>query len=89
MNTARKILGLPETATFSQVKIAYRKLVRRFHPDQADGDLHHFQEVTLAYQVLERFYEHFPIPLSPAGVRYFLKKPVKRPNFIDSIFNRL
>ena len=31
---ARKILGLGEAATLKEIKTAYRRLARRYHPDR-------------------------------------------------------
>jgi|YelNatPaOPRAMG01_1025707.scaffolds.fasta_scaffold03470_3 DnaJ-class molecular chaperone len=34
LNRARKILGLPEIATMNEIKSAYHKLVKIYHPDR-------------------------------------------------------
>ncbi|MFM0053869.1 DnaJ C-terminal domain-containing protein [Caballeronia grimmiae] len=50
-----EILGLQRTATHDDVKRAYRKLARKYHPDltkQSDGE-ERFKEVGEAYQVLK------------------------------------
>lgn len=46
-------LGLPTTATWAQVKQAYRQKVQQAHPDKG-GDKTHFAEVRNAYLVLKR-----------------------------------
>lgn len=49
------VLGLPRTATQDEVRRAYRKLARKYHPDvsqQADGE-DRFKELGEAYQVLK------------------------------------
>lgn len=89
VNVARKILGLPDVASFSQVKSAYRELARRFHPDREGGsETKAFREITLAYEVLERFWEHFPLPLHPDHIKGGLLKPAKRRHFFPSFFER-
>ncbi|MFM0498661.1 DnaJ C-terminal domain-containing protein [Paraburkholderia caledonica] len=49
------VLGVPRTATQDEVRRAYRKLARKYHPDvsqQADGE-DRFKELGEAYQVLK------------------------------------
>ena len=49
------VLGVPRTATVMDVKRAYRKLARRFHPDINPGDhvaALRFKEITEAYETL-------------------------------------
>src|SRR5215831_1201520 len=50
-----KILGVERTATADQVKTAYRRLARKFHPDvskEANAE-ERFKEVQEAYEVLK------------------------------------
>lgn len=49
------VLGIPATATPAQVKAAYRRLARRFHPDANAEDpdgVRRFKAVARAYEVL-------------------------------------
>jgi molecular chaperone DnaJ len=49
------ILEVERSATIDDIKRAFRKLARRFHPDINPGDWHaeeHFKRVTEAYEVL-------------------------------------
>ena len=50
-----KVLGVPKTASAEEIKKAYRKLARRYHPDANKGDLkaeERFKEISEAYNVL-------------------------------------
>jgi curved DNA-binding protein len=50
-----KVLGVPKTATEKEIKTAYRKLARQFHPDMNPGDKKaeaRFKEIGEANEVL-------------------------------------
>jgi len=50
-----RLLGLPDRASLERVKVAYRQLARRYHPDcnPEDGRAHEkFVEIAAAYQQL-------------------------------------
>ncbi len=50
-----QILELDREASFEEIKIAYRKLARKFHPDLNPGDVdahQHFVNLNQAYQLL-------------------------------------
>src|SRR5687768_14852324 len=50
-----QILGVPKSADVKEIKRAYRKLARRWHPDVNPGDTaaaERFREATEAYEVL-------------------------------------
>ena len=50
-----KILGVGKNATDDEIKKAYRKLARRYHPDRNPGDKEaeeRFKEVSQAHDVL-------------------------------------
>lgn len=51
-----EILGVSKSASLSDIKKAYRKLVRKYHPDLNPGDTNaeaRFKEVSQAYDVLK------------------------------------
>ena len=50
-----RVLGVPESATAKEIKSAYRKLSRQYHPDGNPGDAaaeERFKEVSAAYDVV-------------------------------------
>jgi len=46
-----RILGVPQDATFAEIKIAYKALAHVVHPDKGGG-VKEFQELSEAYRVL-------------------------------------
>ncbi len=55
MNDWYKILGITRNAEDAQVKTAYRKLAKKYHPDAHPGDKAceaRFREITEAYTIL-------------------------------------
>jgi curved DNA-binding protein CbpA len=49
------LLEVPPTATLTQIKRAYRRLARKYHPDMNNGDpeaAEHFKLITEAYEIL-------------------------------------
>src|SRR5438309_11183903 len=47
-----KALGVSSTATDKEIKTAYRKLSKQYHPDANKGSEERFKEVSAAYDVL-------------------------------------
>src|ERR671917_487220 len=47
-----KVLGLSDSATEKQIKSAYRKLSKQYHPDQNPGSEERFKDISAAYDVL-------------------------------------
>lgn len=47
-----EILGIPQGSTEKEIKLAYRKLAREFHPDRNSGSSERFIEIQKAYERL-------------------------------------
>ena len=45
-------LGVSKSATADEIKVAFRKLAHKYHPDKEGGDEAKFKEINEAYQVL-------------------------------------
>lgn len=48
------LLGVAENATLDEIRLAYRKLAARYHPDRIDGDAEQFKTILAAYEQLKR-----------------------------------
>jgi tetratricopeptide (TPR) repeat protein len=62
-----RLLGLPRNATIDDVKVAYRRLARKYHPDTNRDDPYaaeKFQRVQEAYKILKD-HEGKPLPPMP------------------------
>lgn len=62
MNNYYRILGLREGATPEEIKAAYRKLAKKYHPDMAPDDPNikkKFQEISEAYEALRKEWSYY------------------------------
>ncbi len=48
-----KVLGVPLAATEAEIKDAFKKLAKQYHPDASTGDEARFKEFSEAYEVLK------------------------------------
>lgn len=63
LDQARKILQLPEYASWGQIKSAYRQLLMTFHPDHNQGDQHaakSCREVVASFGLVSAYCQSFP-----------------------------
>jgi len=47
-----QVLGVPKDASLKQIKIAYRTLASKFHPDHNENTEEQFREIQEAYEML-------------------------------------
>ena len=47
-----KVLGLPESASQSEIRRKYREMVMHYHPDKSGGSQEKFIAITEAYEYL-------------------------------------
>ncbi|OGC22842.1 hypothetical protein A2291_08680 [candidate division WOR-1 bacterium RIFOXYB2_FULL_42_35] len=64
IDRARKILELEEEATLREIKVAYRNLSKKWHPDKCkkkDQNICHekMKEINSAYEVVLRFVDGY------------------------------
>jgi DnaJ-class molecular chaperone len=57
IDNARKVLGLPESATHKQIQASYRQLAAKYHPDRCKQEdkkrcQERFKEINHAYDLL-------------------------------------
>jgi hypothetical protein len=80
-----EVLGLDETADIEQVKSAYRKLAKEYHPDLNKNGIEKFREIKASYEWLIK--NHIPKkPLkSSAGYEPYFE--ILRPNQTYVIIN--
>ena len=74
VDRARQLLGLEEQVSLAEIKNAYRKLARQYHPDKNSGDqakAEIFKDVTRNFEVLERCIQS----LKPAENGKYLLRP--------------
>ena len=74
------LLGLPPSCSPSEIKAAYRKLVKTHHPD-AGGDPYKFIELVSAYDILSDPYARAAYDIRTA--------PKKSPNIRDNVYDDL
>ena len=61
MRDPYQILGVPKTAGGAEIKSAFRKLAKKFHPDHNSKGKEQFQKISEAYNLLSRGLEKFQI----------------------------
>lgn len=47
-----RVLGVSSTDSFDKIKAVYRKLCKKYHPDEEGGDSDKFAEISKAWKVI-------------------------------------
>ena len=73
IKSAADLLGLGEKASLAEIKKAYRRLSRIYHPDMRksadqDGEEIAMYDLTEAYQTLVRYCAEYRFPLIPGDL---------------------
>lgn len=84
INTARNLLNLDEEATLDDIKKAYNKMSKRYHPDkrssrQKDNSEEMMKKINWAYKVLMEYIK---------GYRYSFKENDVRRNDPDYVMEK-
>lgn len=79
LEEARDLLGLALKASRKEIRSAYRRVARRWHPDRAPASeeaeyRHRMQQVNIAYQRLLQFIEDYRFELTEEGASDDLMK---------------
>ena len=78
INEARTILELPESATMEQIKVNYRRLIKKWHPDSC-SDNHEICEkmsrkITDAYRVILDYCSNYTYSFKKEDVDKYLSE---------------
>lgn len=75
ISEARKVLGLPEKATLTEIKSAYQSLVKQWHPDKNPGEsekcVEMTQEINRAYEVIMAYCDRYQISFQKEDVAQY------------------
>jgi preprotein translocase subunit Sec63 len=74
IDRARRVLGLGERASLADIKSAYRRMCKKWHPDAASNDStapKKIKEINAAYRLLLDYCERYPFSFLPETVESF------------------
>ena len=74
IDRARRILGLGEQASLGEIKSAYRRMCKTYHPDtlgDAAASSKTIKEINAAYRLLLDYCEQYPFSFLPEKVDSF------------------
>ncbi|MFP3869952.1 MAG: J domain-containing protein [Syntrophobacteria bacterium] len=71
---ARKLLGLDERGSINEIKRAYRRMCKQWHPDSQGSEISgsgKMQEINAAYRLLLDYCEHYRCSFVPEQAHSF------------------
>ena len=74
IDRARRVLGLEQRASIEDIRAAYRRLSKRYHPDageSASEDSGAFREIHDAYRLLLSYCQQYQFSFIPEEVKSF------------------
>ena len=74
IDRARRLLGLEQRANMEEIRAAYRRLSKRYHPDARDSDPDDssaFREIHAAYRLLLSYCQQYRFSFIPEDVQSF------------------
>ncbi|RYF77869.1 MAG: J domain-containing protein [Chitinophagaceae bacterium] len=86
-----KFLGVKDFASMEEIKTAYRKLSKKFHPDVNDNDPffeEHFKEIQIAYEVLSDRRKKARYDDQLRNFRTANEPPLQKPESRPPVLNR-
>jgi len=93
LNDARKTLGLEEEATLAEIRDAYWKLTKKFHPDRFPGDdsvRMTFERINDAYRLVNDYCKDNICSFREHDVREWMRiQPVEGPSPMSQVPSRM
>jgi hypothetical protein len=77
---AKETLGLPDQATWEEIRSSYKELIRRWHPDRCTGDQDrtHCNEMTAklnaAYAVIRVYCNEYQFSFREEDIRKYMSR---------------
>ncbi len=74
IDRARRLLGLGERASLADIKLAYRSMCKKWHPDAVSNShtaSNKIKEINAAYRLLLDYCEKYPFSFLPETVESF------------------
>ena len=76
ISEARKVLGIPEEATLSEIKSKYRNLIKKWHPDlnleNKDQCEEMTREIVNSYAIIHGYCKQYKISFAKEEVQKYL-----------------